>query len=178
MVWISSQRVSKWVAFPMIFLALVVNGAKMKYYMEQSESLSVEAEDLFSVEQKIDKNTILMPLNYSDNWLHAHFSNYLGTIKPVMIFDNYEANNEYFPLIYKEAQNPFLIVNGFHHHPPCFEWGKYEKQSSKKIDYVLTWKYVPEINDSCTVAIMKNIDSLYTKVFTSPQGKAVLYKRK
>lgn len=178
MVWISSQRVSKWVAFPMILLALTVNGAKMEYYTEQSKLLSIDAEEFFSVEQKIEKNTTLMPLNYSDNWLHAHFSNYLGGIKPVMIFDNYEANNEYFPLIFKDAQNPFKIVNGFHHRPPCFEWGKYERMSGKKIDYVLTWRYRPEINDSCTVAIMKNIDSLYTKIFSSPLGRAMLYKRK
>lgn len=176
--WFASQRISKWIAFPLVLVALWTTYGRVKYYMEVSRSLSADATEVFSVEPSIEKNKTLLPLNYSDNWMQGHFSNYLGTVKPLVIMENYEANNKYFPVLWKENMSPYDNMPGFWYRPPCFEPWKYEERTKKPVDYVFTWCYRPELDDSCSAATMKKIDSLYTKIFTSPQGKAVLYKKK
>ncbi len=46
----------------------------------------------------IFENSIVLPVNLSDNWMEPHFSNYLGVDKPMIILKNYEVSVCWFPI--------------------------------------------------------------------------------
>jgi hypothetical protein len=50
------------------------------------------------VSKLIEDSSYVYTVNYSDNWTYVHFSDYLGYNKPVILDENYEADQDYFPL--------------------------------------------------------------------------------
>lgn len=176
--WAGSQNVHPYVGLLIVVFIVYVSFKLNSYYMAASYSLSKDVVELRSVSYHLRPNTTVLPVNFSDNWLQKHISNYLGADKKLVILDNYEAANYYFPVRWKEDMQPYSSIGGFLQKNPCFEIDRYEKETNGKIDYVLLW-YKPEnISDSCTLQTLNNIFEKYLKIFTSPNGKAILYRRK
>ena len=68
------------------------------FYQDATKNIESIAIDYVDVANHIEKNSVVLPINYSGNWLMAHFSNYLGVEKPIIILENYECLAGYFPL--------------------------------------------------------------------------------
>ena len=118
-------------------------------------SASEACADHNSVVSYIKPNSVVLPLNFSPsgrtpqgkvvadaNWLFVHCSGYLGTEKPMILLDNYEANTGYFPLMWHYNKNPYAHLSkwdGIEGYPPGGDIAAYESASSRKVEYVLLW---------------------------------------
>ncbi len=115
------------------------------------------------------------------NWLFVHTFDYIGITKPLIMLGNYEANTDYFPLHWKDGQNPFHYLQkygGIEVQPPYADIDNYEHSTDQKIDYILLWCYDTQVNnDPHTVEMLQTINNKYTKVATDPTGRAILYAR-
>jgi hypothetical protein len=176
--WLASQKINRYAGIFVLVVSCWVSYNLMKYHLKVSKNLSNDAVEITSVTPHIQPNNTLLPLNFSDNWLQSHLSNYLGAEKKIVIFENYEAANKYFPVRWQDKTEPYTSIGGFRNRLPCFQLLKYEQDTPGKINYILTWKMPENITDSCAIKTVRTIDSLYTKVFSSPNGDAVLYQRK
>src|SRR5204863_8300092 len=113
-------------------------------------------------------NSIVLPLNYSSNWMHSNISNYLGTDKHILVLDNYEAGREHFPLTWNPGMNPVGLLGSFNGTLPlCADVSTFEKKTSKKIDYIILWKNDKELIDNCSRQIRETIKNNYQLVFKS-----------
>jgi hypothetical protein len=86
--------------------------------------------ELSIIEKNIPEHSVVYPVNMSGNWIAGHFSNYLAAEKPILVLDNYEASNNYFPVKWKEK--------------PEFKWmvGSVDLYNmlapqTRKVDYIL-----------------------------------------
>jgi hypothetical protein len=92
--------------------------------------------ELSSMAESIRPYSIVGTVDLSEDYRTAHISNYLGTFKPLVITENYEATTGYFPIQWRQDIPAFKIGN--------LTIGKeniqgvlYTEQCTKNADYVL-----------------------------------------
>lgn len=115
------------------------------------------------------------------NWLFSHASEYMGTEKPMIILDNYEANMGYFPLNWKEGVNPYHHLStgsGIEAQPPGADIVGYTKSTGVQIDYVLMLCYDAKVADDYGYyKLQAQIDAGYHRVYASPSGRTMLWEK-
>jgi len=42
----------------------------------------------------LQRSCVVLPINYSDNWLSGHFSNYLAIDKPIIVLENMDVEQD------------------------------------------------------------------------------------
>ena len=149
---------------------------KFIYLFPKMEILDSETTTAMLCTDYIKENSILLPLNYSYNWLHCNLFNYAGTVKNIFVLDNYEASTLHFPLEWKKGRDPVEIMGNFNVDPPlCADIRAFEYKTGHLIDYIVVWEY-GQLTDSCTLAIQSVISSGYHLIFHKDE-KLKLYER-
>ncbi len=154
--------------------------------------------DYVSAAKYIKSNSVILPLDFSPqgkdeqgrviadrNFLFSHASHYLGTEKPLIILDNYEANMGYFPIRWKDETNPYYHLStgngereGIEGCPPSADIEKYRQTSGVTIDYVLTWCYDSSFMDNGQYrSLHDQIRNGYHIVYRSPSGRTSLFEK-
>lgn len=177
-IWLSTQRLPKWFTILGVLVVLYCNLRLTVYYSSVIRDLDKVAVECYEMSEQIAPNSVVLPLNYSDNWLAPHFSNYLGVDKPMVILENYECATGYFPVKWNEAKIPATLLGTT---PPeqysCLEWKSNAQSSLKKpIDYVFILGDIDSGTDSCTASIKENLEQNYSLI--SKTENSQLFKRK
>ncbi len=112
-----------------------------------------------------------------------HFSDFLGAEKNkhLILLNNYEAEINYFPVNWQPGINPRTSIAGMIQGtlPPCGDYHAYEKQTGKKIDYILCQNWDASLaKHPCVVSLMQQIQQEFTCVFDSRHHAIKVYKRK
>jgi hypothetical protein len=91
-----------------ISVIFIVTGQLLlvNYYVQVIRDLNPMAKQIEASAKYVDKNSVVLPVNHSSNWLMLHFGNYLAIEKPIIVLDNYEADVRYFPVIWKDYNRP------------------------------------------------------------------------
>jgi hypothetical protein len=151
----------------------------IKYHNEQTAILNQDAKTLVDAEQYMDDKSVLLPLNYSNNWLHIFSGNYLATQKNIINLDNYEPTQPHFPLIGKKGEHIYDLMPKFgKRNPPCIDINGYETKTHHRIDYITRFYFNGDVTDSCTTLIEKELHTRFEMIYESANKKLQLYKRK
>lgn len=151
----------------------------MKYHYDQTAYLNEDVRAFAEAEKKMEDNTVLLPLNYSANWMHINFCSYMATEKNIISLDNYEAEKPHFPLLWKQGECVNAFMPGFENrNPPCINIENYEQKTHHRIDYLGRFCFDGNTSDSCTLHVEEEIKSKFELIFTSADRKLQLYKRK
>jgi hypothetical protein len=138
--------------------------------------------------------SVVLPLDFSPNgkdenglpiadrnWLFSHASDYMGTMKPLIMLDNYEAKMGYFPLIWKPATNPYFHLGkaqGIEEHPPCADLAGYKKVSGVSVDYILMWGFdSTALKNEDFKGFYNEINTGYIIIYRSPANRTILYEK-
>lgn len=147
-----------------IFAALIAVGfsfGMMKIHWKVQQELNSDAKQFIAASAHIQPNSIVLPLNYSANWMHSNMSSYLGAMKDVVVLDNYEATQHHFPLVWKKNMDPEIHMgNHVSSNRPCVHIEKSEKMTGLKINYVSVWQRPVDLDDSCSTAVEKQLRKL------------------
>ena len=139
-------------------------------------NLDKDAISINEAAQYIEENTVILPINLSDNWLQPHFSNYLGIDKPLVILENYEANVGWFPIRWNPDSPSILLgerkeVNGL-------TWHQSKNSSTQRpIDYIFLYGNLTKREDSRWQELNAIIDSGFTLEYESENKYIQLFKR-
>lgn len=176
-IWTGTNSVSQGMKIFSVPVFSVLSLFFLVYHYRESESLNREVQEYFTTVNVIDEGSVVLPISYSNNWLHSNLSDYLSTKKNIVILDNYEAAKTHFPTMWKEKMNPYTAMNFSSTSGPCLKINGFEKVTGEKIDYVIRWAYYLAVHDSCTDAMSNYINERYTHIFTSLNGRAEVFKR-
>lgn len=163
------------------FLILVFSIKMLFIIYSQSINLGNDFKEYSQINKYIKNQSVVLPIDYSNNWLNSNYGCYLGATKNCVVLDNYEASTVHFPLVWK---NKKLIPNNCMpdygtSYNPKLNIIDYENTSNVKIDYVVRWKYAEAIksneNNRFTDSILRKH---FVKIFESNQKKAELFKHK
>jgi hypothetical protein len=147
--WIITYPLPLPVAFGAALLSIYVSFVNMPYRMQSTQSLNNESLNMIRVASKIKPLTVVLPLNYSDNWLHINLSNYIGAHRNVIVLDNYESLSNEFPLTWNENTEPGNLAGNFGISlNPFVSVEKYEHTTGIQIDYVTRWKFIASQKDT------------------------------
>ena len=126
--------------------------------MTTVKTLSTIAVDINHLAQQIEHNSIVLPLNYSDNPRWIHYSNYLGIDKPIVMLENYECNRGWFPLLWNLKAMPQTMIGDLDSDQPCIYPHGRGNQKQVKIDYIFVLGNMNSRTDSCNLAVKKSIN--------------------
>ena len=177
MLWISAHKIPKIISVLMIGVVFYSHFFLVTYYTSLIKNLNEIAKDCNEAGKIIEPNSVILPLNYSQEWLALHFSNYMGIEKPMVILDNYEAVNDYFPLIWNWphltspiydniAENNFL----------CMDSSTYLNQANYKVDYIFVLDDINNKEDECRDQKKKELLELTELVFENNNCKVYKFK--
>lgn len=131
--WISVFSYPKWLAIPLACVVLFSQYKLLKAHQDVFTYLNGHVAEVMEIEKEVRPNTVILPANYTNDWLSSHYSNYLGINKPVVVLENYECNNFYFPLSWKK---------GVMHHITHSDWGRpdqllsHPEKLADTVDYI------------------------------------------
>jgi hypothetical protein len=175
-IWISLQYLPWKLTLLSVFIILFCNFRLNSYYTTTAKKLNAAAVACNNASEYILPNSIVLPLNYSDNWYHSHFSNYLGIDKPIVILENYECGKDYFPLNWNKKTTPATILeNTKPGQSFCINWKNIIQDSSIKIDYIFVMGNMDLALDSCTTELKLMISKNYYQTYTTEYCK--LYRK-
>jgi hypothetical protein len=174
---ISTLNFPKGILFVGITLASLYNIKLNKRYSQVfSQSTSVAA-DCYRAAKLIKKNSIVLTLNYSNVWFYGHLANYLGADKPLIILDNYECTNHYFPLRWNYTALPSIQLAGTKHdHYFCSEWVSNESHPTQQIDYVFVLGNLDTRTDTCATNLLATITENYYRISKTENYTLFRYK--
>ena len=161
---------------------MLIAGADLAHLPQQAataEVLSNEAQEILSVADQLDERSVLLPLNYGDNWMHSNFSEYVGAVSGCIVLDNIGAASPHFPLIWRPERSPHPVLGSFSlSNRPCTTFDAYRDHGHTWVTHVLTWKMNDAITDSCTNDVRRQLVTDFDLVASSPNNDARLYRRK
>jgi hypothetical protein len=175
-VWMASQKLPKLIGWMVVVVVLYCQVNLNKYYTSAIKELNKTAVECNQASALIDANSIVLPLNYSENWLHVHFSNYLGIDQPMVILENYECGTGYFPLKWNNGSTPHVLLgdSGIEVFS-CLNRQNNAQNPDMRIDYVFVLGNMQASEDPCVGEIRSTLVKYYTEVYQT--ASCILYKR-
>ncbi len=81
-----------------LFFILLIQIVYVKMHTEEMGNLSNQVDKIKETTEHIEAGSLLLTLNYSDNWFNSHTAGYFGSGKPIAVIEDYEANLSWFPI--------------------------------------------------------------------------------
>jgi len=161
-IWIATEKIPKLILIPCIALMLFSSTKLIGYYNKTMYDLTKLATNCFDASEYIEEGSVVLPLNFSGEWNTGHYSNFLGIEKPVVILDNYEAVNDYFPVSWRPNSFPKpwgepIANNSFN----CLDL-KNEMWEGLQIDYIFVIKNSQKNRVNCDERYNEIIKELYS----------------
>ncbi len=122
-------------------------------------------QSIVKVSQFIPANSVVLPINFSKNWLAGNYNNYLGIDKPMVILHNYEASTGYFPVHWNREKMPNTLLGNQNSIPKCLDWIGEKAHSSYVIDYVFILVDYKDEELKCLQTIEETIQQNYTLLY-------------
>ncbi|HEX8515127.1 MAG TPA: hypothetical protein VF868_02930 [Bacteroidia bacterium] len=167
-----------WLILP-IAVMLINHIFFIQYHDKETAVLSADAETLANAEKHMETNSVLLPLNYSTNWIHINHANYMATQKNIVNLDNYEPTKPHFPLIWKKGEQVYDLMQKYgNRNPPCINIPGYESKTGHRIDYLSRFCFDGNTSDSCNLIVEEEIKAKFELIHQSENRRLLLYKRK
>jgi hypothetical protein len=171
-------------------IALAFLGAYASVYVRVDEGLS----KIVAAGSHIEPDHTLLFLSYAHQgegpdgrplvfrtapFIHA--GGYLAASKRLVDLSLYEANEDYFPILYRPSLNPYRYLSagllGIEEKPPRVEILAYPARTGGRVDYVLVWGLRDEDRRSPAVdATLSQLAAGYEESWASSDRLVRLYK--
>lgn len=164
--WVATTIHQKRIAILCIPVIMYVVVGLSVYYSYVVKGSNPIANEIVSISELIEPNSIVMPIDVSNNWLLENHSNYLGVKKPMIILANYEASLDYFPVKWNDNKAKVKFLKG--------EFGSCSlayplsgNGDALNIDYLFVLGPISNLNRECQEALLKH-HLVFEKIYESP----------
>lgn len=176
-VWICSQKFPRWLALATIPIMLFYNFKLNVYYESEISDMDETAQECYKAMSFIKPNSVVLPLCFADDWMKGHFSNYMGSDKPMIILENYESATGYFPLKWNDEEIPNTYIGESpEERENCVNWRRNVQNEPMPINYIFIMGNIESKTDDCNKRIFDNVKKYYSEIYSSMECK--LYERK
>jgi hypothetical protein len=136
-----SGALPKWMTSICVVVFLGIHIGRTLHFAKVHARQNRIVKELVQIEKITPEHAVLLPFNESGNWLIPHYSNYLGISKPMVILENYEASNDYFPVRWQLPLPGYQViphdwVNGL----PGFKYLVMDQQRPSMITHIFVMK--------------------------------------
>ncbi len=172
--WISVQSYPKklvWISLLIILCAFTWHRIIVfRFY----KNLNYEIVDLEVTGKSIKPNSIIFPVNCSENWLQLHFHCYLGVDKPIVDVRNPQALAS-MPLEWNLETMPDIILGDMDQQQLGAHWIAGNKSIGKvPADYIFIWRSQRLESEEGAISMLTKIDPFYILAYQSDNKNALL----
>ena len=175
-VWLGLQNIHKYKLLVAICITLFYSFKLISYRDKIITSLSQTAMQCYYPSKYVDNNSTVLTINRSENWLYLNFSKYLGMDKSVVILDNGECDQQYFPLMWNKKQIPRMILDSSNDLSSCFPSKETSSSSDQVIGYIFVIGRLDTTNNECDKKMFFYLKSNPKKLYSDEYVS--LYKNK
>ncbi len=159
---LSTFRIPEKIGIPGATGAVCISLFICYYHFDFQQKLSRSALEFTQLCSPLKEPAVLLPVNYSNNWMEANLAAYAGAMKKWVVLDNYEADYRLFPVVWKDRMKPSLHAgNHAETQTPCLTIKHSEQITGHHIDFISFWAGKPEGTDSCSAAIRLQLQEFY-----------------
>ncbi|MEI6123474.1 MAG: hypothetical protein WCQ95_07575 [Bacteroidota bacterium] len=148
-VWLALQNIPKFILVIAIVIALFYNIKLIVFRDKVTASLNQTAMQCYNASNYMTNNSTVLTINRSGNWLLGHFSKYLGVDKSIVVLDNNECDQHYFPLIWNTEKIPGMVVDTSKMLNECFAVNQNSNGISQTIDYIFVMGLLDTAKNDC-----------------------------
>jgi hypothetical protein len=178
LIWIVSRAIPGKLNPILVCIVLTLHiGLLFKHLNGTIRKLDADAVTINKAESYIVENSIVLPINLSDNWLESHFSNYLGVDKPMIILENYEASTGWFPIKWNSENIPNVLlgdknsISGIH-------WiSNSNSEKIRQINDILLYGNTSKINDPNWKELKELLSSDFKLKYNAENNYVMLYEK-
>ncbi|NOU17140.1 MAG: hypothetical protein HOO91_06230 [Bacteroidales bacterium] len=176
-IWVASQPLNDKIRQLIVLIIVFLHFALLfKHTFGVLKMLDKEAICIYKTSDYIEPNTIVLPVNFSDNWLEPNFFNYLGVDKQIILLQNYEASIGWFPVKWNMEKMPKVLL-GNRTTISSLHWlSNTESNKVRKIDYVFLYGNTLMLNDPRWKELKEILISDYKLIYISDNKWIELYK--
>ncbi|MBX7201502.1 MAG: hypothetical protein K1X77_00380 [Bacteroidia bacterium] len=165
--WLGAQRFDNMQIVFTILLTLSYCQPFVSRNFNRITDLSSQAEQIYQAGKYIKPESVVLPVNLSENWLHWHFSNYAGIDKPMIILENYEAELGWFPITWNKSNFPKVQLAG-NDSLNGLKWkSNYQSENDRNIDFVLVYGDVSKLNLMANAQLYNLLKTNFIEVYRS-----------
>ena len=172
--WISIRSYPKIIVI--IGLSLILGAFTWHRFLiyQHYKHLNKEIAELEDAGQFIKPQTILFPINCSNNWTQLHFHCYLGVDKPLVNLKNPQATGQ-MPLMWNYAKMPNVLLGEMDQTLSGVKW-VYGNTLLPPVsaEYIIIWKPLNIEAIEGIPSLINKINPYYTQTFLSKKSSALL----
>lgn len=196
LLWAVTANFPRWFQMLGLLAALVFTSVFLVKRLPAHWQASDLAAEIAACRAYIPDESVVLPLSVNKNgltpdgrtigdriYLFAHVADYLGAYRSVVMADNYEAIQWFFPFRWQREGNLYNHTSkkdNLESLPPRALFLEYRNtRNSKMIDYVLLMHYrASDWEHEYGREIKAQLDAGYVEAYRSASGRVVLYRRK
>ena len=175
-VWIASREMIPEIKLPVLITILVLNSFLLSIYIRSGKENNRAALEVEKASMLIPPYSTVLPVNQSDKWIYGHLSNYLGIDKPMIILENYEAELNYFPVNWNQAEMPEMLFGKMNSPGSCISWETNFNNDPEIIDFIFVIRNTENFNGPCTSWIDEVLSRDYELIFCSKNAEFELFR--
>jgi hypothetical protein len=166
--WIPTLPLPRGSGIAAMAVSLYVNFSLLLNYNPAIRKYSEIASSCNEASVFIEPNSLVLPLNFSENWFTSHFLDYAAIDKPVLLVYNYEAETGYFPVIRNESGRPGFFV-GDEDTPSNFQPFRIRKdRPAYRVRYILILGTLTKRDDEFIARLPRLLKEEFTVAYQTP----------
>lgn len=170
--WLCMQKFPRWFSKVAVALTLIccVGLMTLRYPLMKMQQ-SIQG-DFLAMAKAVPQDCIIFPVNFSGNWMHSHAPDYMGAAKPVVILENYECDQKYFPLQWTAKAKSLGSIAGSEY-PRVWN---VDAQGIKTFDFLLTYAEIDAADRLDYIKFRLWVNKRYRLVAASQSDLVRLYE--
>lgn len=172
--YLSTLKTPLWLSLVAFIVVSYVNISLLRVYVKSTQEVHATVQSVIKASEKMKPHTTVLSVNDNEYWLLAHFSNYLGIDKPLVILNNYEADLNYFPLRWHNDRIPQLHLGNPDYTVEHIPYGK--KKTARPIDYVFVMGPQNALTGEKEKEIKPMLEKYYELKYKNTEQNISLYR--
>lgn len=174
---LSMRPLKTWLAIPVLLAISILSLAFLRIYNKTTTQNQIVTQGIVDASAHIYPGDKILPLLNHEYWLYGHVSNYIGAEVPVIIYENYEAELGYFPLVWKEeVKDEVSLAKAIMNSTHSFNLQDLTALAPDKILYILD-SANPEKGNQALMHL-ESLSAGYEQIFKDSTASVALYGRR
>ncbi len=159
----------KW-TLPILTAVTLAHLDRLSYINDKMAPLSLELVELRDAAQHLDKDAVVLPVSFENNWLLAHVETTLGVEGKALLLENNAFNMPYFPLVWCKDL-PWSLYEHVHLKQPerTLNWlSKYEEdEKAPRLDQIAVIGWAIDTSNVQAKNLLPVLAQDYTLTYTN-----------
>ena len=166
----------QWIGIAASIGAMYVHVHLLGYYTPIVRDLGKMATACHKAADKIQPNSLVLPIYVNDNWFTGHFVDYISVDKPVLMVYNYECQTGYFPTLWNRESKPNFYLGSPSNPEACINFEENKGRPSLPLDYVFVVGNYDPAKDAFFSTLHRILQTDFIPVYTTQY--CTLYHKK